>query len=276
MSVAALTPAVAQEDNFATGDADFGLAAPAPSSAEPVMPEAPSLLPGAIIYLQKCTGCHTLGGGNLSGPDLKPTSVWPRTDLRTAIVRMEKSVGPMDDAEIEALIDLLLSPEAGSQVEAAQQQKVLSQTAKLEPGSAAVGHALFHGRRSFTNGGLSCSACHAAEGRGGNLAADLHTSFARLGELPLMSSMENPGFPLMRAVYTARPITRQEATHVTAYLESVAGAPAPAAEPPLHLAGMGLAAAAFAGIAFAYRNRLRGVRARLVARAEQTERSVGR
>lgn len=222
---------------------------------------------GASIFLQKCVGCHTVGKGNLSGPDLKPTVAWPRKDLEAAITRMEKSVGPMDTAEIGALADLLLSPDAADELESVQQQVALAHAATLEPGSADIGQALFHGNRAFTNRGVSCAACHEAGGRGGDLAVSLDTSFSRLGETALLSAIENPGFPLMKAVYAVHPVTKQESVHLSAYLQATAEQPSSSQKPPVQLAGMGLAAMALAGIGVAYRKRLRGVRASLVLRA---------
>ena len=249
----------------ALGDVQPG-DSPSPEAVPPE-PVAAVEAPGAKIFMQKCTGCHTVGGGNLSGPDLKPVSVWPRADLEAAITRMEKSVGPLEPAEIGTLADLLLSADAPDLVAAAQRQAVLSQAATLDPPSSDLGRDLFHGRAAFTNGGMSCSACHEAGGRGGNLAIELHTSFARLGEMPLMSAIENPGFPFMKAVYATRPITKQESTHLAAYLATLTDQPLVSNPPPLQAAGMGLAVAALGGIGVGYRKRLRGVRANLVRRA---------
>jgi hypothetical protein len=180
---------------------------------------------------------------------------------------MEKSVGPVEPAEIGALADLLLSADAPGLVAAAQRQAVLSQAATLDPPSPEQGRDLFHGKAALTNGGMSCSACHAAGGRGGNLAIELHTSFTRLGEMPLMSAIENPGFPFMKAVYATRPVTKQESVHIAAYLASLTDQPLVSSTPPLQAAGMGIAIAALGGIGFGYRKRLRGVRANLVRRA---------
>jgi mono/diheme cytochrome c family protein len=46
-------------------------------------------------YAMKCAGCHTIGGGKLTGPDLLPTRVWPKSELFTKIKLMEQRVGPM-------------------------------------------------------------------------------------------------------------------------------------------------------------------------------------
>lgn len=257
----------AQDAPSPTADVTMAVEPPAPVQEPPV--DAAAEGPGPKIFLQKCSGCHTIGKGNLSGPDLKPSSAWPRADLESKIKQMEKSVGPLEAAEIQALANLLLSGDAADRVDEAQRQIAIAQTATLEPGSTADGEALFHGRRTFVNRGVPCAACHLAGGRGGNLAVELQTSFARLGETPLKSSMENPGFPLMRAVYGAHPVTPQEAVHVTAYLKSLDGQPATDGAPPLHAAGAGGALLALAGIGIGYRNRIRGVRAQLVRRGRR-------
>lgn len=273
-----------------TADVSKPIAAPSadtvevtPAAAEPAPdasvaaapgPDASAGNPAASIFLQKCAGCHTVGKGNLSGPDLKPTVAWPRPDLEAAITRMEKSVGPMDPAEIRALADLLLSPDAASQLEAAQRQVALAHAATLEPGSETIGEALFHGNRPFANRAVSCAACHEAGGRGGDLAVALDGSFTRLGETALLSAIENPGFPLMKAVYARHPVTKQEAMHIAAYLKLNDTPGRTPRKPPVQAAGMGLAAVALVGIGYVYRNRLKGVRASLVQRAKRRTRGA--
>ena len=48
----------------------------------------------AQSYAQKCAGCHTVGGGKLTGPDLLPTRAWPKPELAAKIKLMEARVGP--------------------------------------------------------------------------------------------------------------------------------------------------------------------------------------
>src|SRR5690606_8796084 len=119
----------------------------------------------------------------------------------------------------------------------------------------------------FANGGVSCAACHQAGGRGGNLAASLEDSFIRLGAQPLQATTEAPGFPVMRAIYTPRPVTKQEAMHLVKYLEEVSNDPAPPSKVPLHVAGIGGAALALVLLGKSTRRRVAGTRMRMIADA---------
>jgi len=238
---------------------------PAAAAATADTPEDMDRAP--VLYAQKCIGCHTIGGGALSGPDLKPTSNWPRQDLRAAILRMEEKVGPMSEDEIETLTDFLLDPGAAERLEAQRQQAAMRHAAQLEPPSVDKGRDLFHGMTTLMNEGISCSACHQAGGWGGNVASSLEESYTRIGETPLMSTIESPGFPVMRAIYTDEPVTKQEAAHIVAYLKHIDENPQEATVIPLELIGVIGTIAFMALLARLYRNRQRGTRARLVARA---------
>ncbi|MCC6697163.1 MAG: hypothetical protein IT365_16160 [Candidatus Hydrogenedentes bacterium] len=224
--------------------------------------------------MQKCAGCHTVGGGALTGPDLKSTQTWPKQNLEPAIVRMEKNVGKLKPEDVQLLADLLLAPDAAARIAEEQKRIAKQQMAKLEPANAAVGRALFFGHKPLANGGLSCAACHAVNGHGGSLAADLTGSFAKLGEVPLGSTIEGVTFPLMQAAYAGRPITKQETMHLVKYLET---APAQVSSgmsvPPLHAAGVVGAGLAVTGLTRYYRRRNRGVRAALVQDAMRRSRS---
>jgi mono/diheme cytochrome c family protein len=218
------------------------------------------------LFQRKCIGCHTIGGGALSGPDLKPVATWPRAPLETAIIRMEKSVGPLSPDEVARIADYLLAPDAAERLKSEQERVAMQQAATLEPASPGTGRALFHGERAFAQGGMACSACHVAGARGGTLAASLTDSGTRLGEASLMSTIESPGFPIMRAIYTHHPVSKQEATHLVAYLEELSQEPArQAAAIPLHAIGLAGALAFLASVGWLYRRGPAGTRARLVA-----------
>ncbi|MBX3179217.1 MAG: c-type cytochrome [Candidatus Hydrogenedentes bacterium] len=245
---------------------------PAETAEAALAPDAPAAAPedvAAQAYATKCMGCHTIGGGALSGPDLKPSAAWPRKNLWDAIKRMEKNVGPMADEEIDLHTDFLLAVDAAERIAEAQKQAALRHAATMEPASADTGRALFLGRTPFANGGLACGACHQAGGRGGSLASSLEDAFTRLGEAPLMAACESPGYPVMRAMYldSAQPVTRQEALHVVKYLEQVSGQPQSAISIPLHLLGVLGAGGTVVLLATRYKKTPGGTRARLVARA---------
>jgi hypothetical protein len=96
------------------------------------------------------------------------------------------------------------------------------------------------------------------------LATGLDGSFVKMGEQALISAIESPGFPLMRAIYTQRPISKQEAAHVTKYLESISGEKRPESEPRVGMAGVAIGTAFMLVMGLSRRRGIRGVRARLV------------
>jgi mono/diheme cytochrome c family protein len=242
------------------------------SPPQPAVTPAPAGDPIAEGYLRLCAGCHTIGGGPLSGPDLLPSTGWARADLRVAVKRMETNVGPMSDEQVDGLTDLLKSPDLEARLDAARERRIQEMAATLEPGQAAIGRQLFFGTRRFSNGGMGCYGCHAAAGLGGNMAKDLTTSHTRLGAQSLISATENPAFPMMVAAYGSRRVTSQEAVHLAAFLEETAGAATPetAAQPESEAMGMAHAGAGvlflavIAGVALAARARRAGVRERMV------------
>lgn len=243
----------------------------APVAAAEPAPETPAGVQAqdlaATGFMMKCAGCHTIGGGALTGPDLKNAMTYPRQTVWDAIKRMEKSVGPLAGEEVDSLTDFLLSPEAGARLVAQRKQVQMREAASLEPASAEKGRALFFGSTAFSNGGVACGACHQAGGRGGNMAASLEDAFTRLGEQPLLATAENPGFPVMRAIYTSHPVVKQESVHLVKFLEEVSKEPArPAAVPLLMIGGLG-AVAVLLLLGKASGARAAGTRARLVAGA---------
>lgn len=226
------------------------------------------------MFSQKCAGCHTVGGGPLTGPDLKAVQAWPRQNLDPAILRMEKNVGKLKPEEVQTLGDLLLAPDAASRIADERKRIAMQEMAKLAPANAAIGEDLFFGRKPLSNRGLACASCHTVAGAGGNLAIDLTGSFVKLGQAPLMSTVEGATFPLMKAAYTNRTVTTQEALHLVKYLETAGASKAtPRSTPPLHALGFVGAAIALAGMSRHFRKRNRGVRARLVRDAVRRSRS---
>lgn len=240
--------------------------------APPAAPIAAKVDPFASEFIRLCSGCHTIGGGVLTGPDLIAAGKWPAPDRQVAIKRMEKNVGPLTPAEIDGLSNLLGSPDVQAKLQAAKQARVEEMAATLEPGLPATGQSLFFGQQRLANGGVACFSCHGARGRGGNMAKDLTTAYTRLGEQSVLSTVQQPAFPMMKAAYANGVVTAQEAAHLAAFLKSAAAAfPAGAAVPApsdglvvTHVGAAVLLLIVAGGIAFAARGRRAGVRARLV------------
>lgn len=261
---------IAQDETSPTAS----LMAEASATTESLVAEIPADA-AAALYVAKCAGCHTIGGGNLTGPDLLPASLWPRADMEAAIKRMEKNVGPLSAQEVQELSDLLLSGGAKDRVAAEQQRAAMAMAAKMEPGSPARGKALFLGRSRLAKGGPPCMACHQVNGLGGSMGVDLTGVHSRMGQTALVSAIEGANFNMMRAAYANRPITTQEAIHLAAWLaEPEAPSSTAMTFPPAPVIG---AAAAFMSAAFLvmmtmiYRRRGSGVRARLVRSASSQQ-----
>lgn len=202
----------------------------------------------AKLFADTCSACHTIGGGDLAGPDLVRVKRWPAEDVRKAVLRMQENVGELKPDQIEALVGFLRG-NVPSVVELTPEQK---------GASAAIGRRLFFGEQPLANGGTPCFGCHAVGGTGGNLAIDLTTVFARRGEIALVSSVEKPGFPLMKAAYAGHALTPQEAWHLTAFFkESAKVPPVKVQREGVHAAAGAIALVVLGGVAVVFRPRKR-------------------
>ncbi|HEY0787856.1 MAG TPA: c-type cytochrome, partial [Thermoanaerobaculia bacterium] len=226
---------------------------------------------GAALFVERCAGCHTIGGGDREGPDLTAATKMPHDELEVAVRRMVEYAGPMTDAQIDALVALLNDPGVKARIAAAQNPPAGK---AVPPGDPAIGKKLFFGGTKLAGGGSPCFACHSAAGRGGNLARDLTGATDRLGESAFLTATERPGFPMMKAAYANRAVTEGEARHIAAYLATTG---ARLGEPerirPVHAAAGGFTILTLAGVAILFRARRAGVRERLLRDAERRERT---
>ena len=146
-----------------------------PASASSLLQSAEE---GAQLFQQYCQACHTIGKGDLIGPDLQgvtqrqdaawlvqfitqPDVVLASGDA-TANALLQKYGVPMPnlgltDAQAQSLVAYLEAPDAVAAAPAAP---------ALPAGQAAAGHALFTGQTGLTNGGTPCIACHSTLGVG--------------------------------------------------------------------------------------------------------------
>ncbi len=241
------------------------------------------------IFDTKCAGCHTIGGGAMVGPDLAPSSKWSDTDLQKSIKDMEKNVGPLTDEEVDALVVFIRAPlsnkstpapnsnaqstEAMQQLSAANPQLKANQKADTETitgtpeaGEPSSGARLFNGQQSFKNGGLSCIACHQAEGRGGTMGPDLTGIAAKMPAKALINACQNTPYKVMKTTYKEHSITHQEAVDLSAYLDKIKDSKAPAREVPVPLYASATAGLLLGLMAIGYRNRNKSVHIKLKRR----------
>jgi mono/diheme cytochrome c family protein len=191
---------------------------------------------GAAIFQQKCTGCHTVGGGNLAGPDLQgvttlrdaawltrwmmqPDVVLAEGDPIAAELLAQFNNVPMPnlaltEADAAALLAYLENPGAvAGGVPAA---------VTLPAGDIERGRALFLGRQSLTNGGPPCLSCHSISDHGalggGTLGPDLTRAAFNYGDAGLAAALVSLPFPTMQGVFSAAPLSKQEAADLHAFL----------------------------------------------------------
>ena len=239
------------------------------------------------LYTEKCAGCHTIGGGNLVGPDLNLSAKWGMADLSKAIKAMEKNVGPLTDEEVESLASYIKTAKASSNStgsEPANASTISSQAVSApgvvstgapaegqkpiaEAASGLRGKQLFSGSESFKNDGLSCIACHQVDHAGGTLGPDLTGIAEKMSEASLVSACEHTPYKVMKSAYREQPITHQEALDLGAYLNSLKTSQKQLRDAPVSLIGFALAALVMGIIAFGYRKRNTSVRAKLQRRS---------
>ncbi len=174
----------------------------------------------AQSYAQKCAGCHTVGGGKLTGPDLLPTRAWPKSELAAKIKLMEPRVGPMSQDEINQFVNLLQDTRTQERIQIAQELAGKAVAATLAPASLSEGQRLFEGATQLANGGIACATCHRAGAMGGSLGPDLTGLHTRMGKVAMTSAIQQTQFLVMSGTYKNQPITAQEAVHLAEYLSN--------------------------------------------------------
>jgi len=199
-------------------------------------------------YRANCMNCHTIGGGRLTGPDLK--DVGKRKDAEWLILFMQnpKAVVDSGDAYAAKLVEetpggaimpvlpgmtryraeqILKLIEAESKLEKSQFQGIKVSNKPFTDADRAAGHAIFTGARKLTNGGAACNACHSMHDLsalgGGHLGPDLTLVYERLkGRKSLSAWLTAPATETMQPIFKNRPLEAEEIHVLAAYFEDAA------------------------------------------------------
>lgn len=226
-------------------------AAPAPSSSDPLA--AP-----AVLFAERCSTCHTLGGGVRVGPDLLGVGQRRTKDWFARFVRNPSAaIDGADPIAVELFqkfqpVRMPEQPLTDVEVEgvwayfAACTTKGGCQPVQLGPrwatdaseADVALGRDLFAGRHHLRRGGAPCFACHAVRGGaltrggstgdgvglmgGGTLGPNLTFAYARLGEKGMTPVLAGTSSPAMHAIYKDAPLEEDEQFAVKAYLALLA------------------------------------------------------
>jgi cytochrome c2 len=248
---------------------------------------------GEQLFQQKgCTACHTIGKGDLVGPDLKGvTGKRPHEWLQQWITAPDQMVAKKDEyavkllhqyhdvqmpnlglstADVDNILAFLASPGAAAQPSGPALQAAKAPAVK---GNPEIGKDLFTGVVRFQNGGPPCMACHSVSGigalGGGQLGPDLTEVVKRYGGASAVDAfVAGTPTPTMKAVWGQRPLTAEDRANVVSFLAQAEVSQRPT-EAIWELAGLAaLGVAILLGIAaFNWSHRLRfGVRGPMVAK----------
>ncbi len=224
----------------------------------------------AAYFRQNCMNCHTIGGGQLSGPDLKDVS--KRKDRQWLIKFMmdPKAVIASGDPYAKKILEesrnvpmptlpgmtqeragyLLDLIEAESKLEKSQFKGLQISNKPFTEADRIAGRSIFVGQTPLESGGTSCISCHGMYDTpalgGGRLGPDLTNVYERLkGRKSLSAWLGAPGTETMQPIFRDHPMSGDEIHRLVAYFESSAGeSPADPSTNRVAFLLMGLLAAA--------------------------------
>ena len=270
-----------------------GLASPAGTARGAPLQDAPSEETIAF-FAQNCASCHTIGGGRLTGPDLKgaterkdeawlvefildPKAVIDSGDpyaaemLREARGSYMTDVPGIDRALATKLVKLIAA-------ESAKEKPIFAglqiSDRPLTAADVELGERLFRGAQAYQNGAPACISCHTVSGigglGGGRLGPDLTTAYARLeGRKALSAWLASPPSLVMQPVFKKHPLEGDEVLALVAYMKASAESGRAEARPAtleFLLAGFGGSAFLLLLFDFLWRKRYRATRRPLVSR----------
>lgn len=248
----------------------------------------------AQFFRQNCASCHTVGGGRMTGPDLKgvsarqdrawliefllgPQAAIERGDPYALKLQQEArgvvmpNVAGLDRALAGALLDLI---DAESALPKSQFAGVQISARPFTAADIQLGRRLFRGEQRLAAGGPACISCHTVRGLGllggGQLAPDLTRVYERLqGRKGLAAWLDAPATPTMQTLFATTRINESEILPLVAYFEDAAkqgGEDNRAGTLNFVLFGLGAGAIGLVLMDAAWRTRFRSVRRALVDR----------
>jgi mono/diheme cytochrome c family protein len=238
---------------------------------------------GKELFEKECTGCHTIGGGDAGGPDLKGiTGKRPADWLERVIVEPDKltadgdpiqlglvkryggempnlGISRKDAKKIIAFLQGVSPSTSASGAASPAEPSSMSAETVVTPELVARGRALFTGGVPFANGGAPCTACHGfgvAGVPGGNLAVDLSARAETAGEQGFRGILKRLNFPVMRKIYADKPLTGEEITALAVFAKDAVARKSTPAGMYYPATGVGVFVCLIAGLTL-YKRRIR-------------------
>jgi mono/diheme cytochrome c family protein len=253
----------------------------------------------ADFFRQNCISCHTVGGGRLTGPDLKnvtqrkerewlieflqsPQSMLDKGDPYALKLQQEARgvvmpvISGMSKDRAQALLGML---DAESKLPKSQFAGMQISDRPFTRYDISQGRLIFLGERALINAGPACISCHAVKGNGalggGRLGPDLTRVYERLqGRKNMAAWLFAPATPTMSSVFKQHGLKPEEILPLIAFFEDSArrgGQDDSAARLNFFLLGIGGAALGLVVMDAAWKRRFRSVRRTLV---ENSRRAV--
>ena len=235
---------------------------------------------GKDLFDKQCAGCHSIGGGDGGGPDLKGVAAERSHEwLESLIMDPAKLTASKDPVQAELVKKYGYEmPNLGISHEDAQKIIAYLSSASgvgaaaalpagekpagaVTPELIAQGKALFTGSTRFAKGGAPCLSCHPFTYpgiTGGNLSgADLSKSYQKMGEAGMQGALKALKFPIMKKVYADRPLADDEIAALMAlFKDSVTQKGGGVCPIPFPLMGAGLFVVLLLGLTL-YKRRIR-------------------
>lgn len=262
-----------------------------------LLPAKVSAQQPADFFHQYCTACHTIGGGRLTGPDLKdvtkqkdrawlehfiqnpkaaidsgdPFALQLQQDARGIVM---PTIPGMNPQMAKGLIDFI---EAESLSGKSRFAGASISDRPFTPNDVMNGMALFTGNQKLSQGGPPCISCHTLGTvgglGGGRLGPDLTRVYERLGGRKAVGTwLSAPGTPTMQSVFRQHPLQPEEILPLLSVFEDASRRSQPVdttSEINFFVTGFAGAGLGLLLMGWIWQSRLRSIRRSLVSAAQR-------
>lgn len=192
----------------------------------------------AKTFENKCSSCHTIGQGDLKGPDLKGIEARRKPEWLVSFIQSSYTLIQSGDPEAVAVFNKYQQKEMPDQrLTKDEVMKLIEFIAKgvvadagsvgksansAKPEDVAAGELLYKGEVALASGGPSCISCHSVGHTGvlggGTLAKDLTHAYSAFGDKGIDQALKKLAFPVMETVFADKPLTEGEIFQIKAFL----------------------------------------------------------